>query len=115
MVRRRRASTQLPAIAAGRTVPFVNESGKRLAWKGISAGAAALSVIVTRRVLTLAWERLEGEKPPTDPVDRKVTWRAALTWAVAMGVGLAVSRVVAVRLSARAWEAATHEAPPQTA
>jgi hypothetical protein len=48
-------------------------------------------------------------------VDRKVSWRAALTWAVATGVGIAVARVIAVRVSARAWEAATHEAPPTAA
>jgi len=96
-------------------VLLVNDSRKQLAWKGLSAAVAALSVIATRRILALLWERLEGNKPPTDPGNRKVTWRAAMTWAIAVGVGVAVSRVVAVRLSARAWEAATHEAPPELA
>lgn len=106
---------RLPGIVAGRTVLLVNDSRKQLAWKGVSAAAAALSVIVTRRVLGLVWERFGGEEPPTDPGNRRLTWRAALTWAVAMSVGAAVSRVVAVRLSARVWEAATHEAPPELA
>ena len=30
-----------------------------------------------------------------------------------MAVGIAVSRVVAVRLSGKAWEAAVHEPPPE--
>jgi hypothetical protein len=87
---------------------------KRLAWQGISAGAAALSVVATQRVIAIVWRRVRGEPPPEGPADRKVTWGAALTWATAMGVGIAVARVIAVRLSAEVWEAATHEAPPET-
>ena len=96
-------------------VPYgeaVDESRKQLAWKALSAGAAAISVLVTRRVITAVWQRFGGEPPPEGAADRKVTWRAALTFAVAMGVGIAVARVVTARLSARAWEAATHETPP---
>lgn len=54
-----------------------------------------------------------GTPPPEGPADRRVALGPALTWAVAMGIGVAVSRMIAVRLSARAWEAATHEAPPE--
>jgi hypothetical protein len=96
-------------------LPTVNESRKQLAWKAISAGSAAVSVLVTRRVLTAVWQRFGSEPPPEGVTDRRVTWRAALTWAVATGVGIAVARVVTVRLSARAWEAALHEAPPEPA
>jgi hypothetical protein len=72
-------------------------------------------VLVTRRVLAAAWRRFGSTPPPDGAADRKVTWSAALTWAVATGVGIAVARVVAVRLSARAWEVALHEAPPEPA
>ncbi len=93
----------------------VDESRKQLVWKAISAGTAAISVLVTRRVLTAVWQRVGSTPPPEGFTDRKVTWRAALTWAVATGVGIAVARVVAARLSARAWEVAMHEAPPEPA
>jgi hypothetical protein len=96
------------------TVHTVNESRKQLVWKGLSAGAAAIAVLVTRRVVSGGWQRLRGEPPPEGIADRKVTWRTALTYAVAMGVGIAVAQVVAARLSARAWEVATHEAPPES-
>ena len=96
------------------TLQTVNESGKQLAWKGLSGGAAALAVFVTRRVVSAGWQRFRGEPPPEGAADRKVTWRTAVTYAVAMGVGIAVAQVVAARLSARAWEAATHEAPPES-
>ena len=96
-------------------MPIVDDSRKQLAWKAVNAGTAAISVLVTRRLLTAVWQRF-GATPPAEGVaDRKVTWRAALTWAVATGVGIAVARLVAMRLSARAWEAALHEAPPDSA
>lgn len=84
-------------------------------WKGLSAGAAAISVVVTHRLIAAVWRKVSGAQPPEGPADRRVTWGAALTWAVAMGIGVAVSRLVAVRLFARAWQAATHEAPPELA
>jgi hypothetical protein len=90
----------------------VTDRKKRLAWRTVSAGAAALSVVVTQRVLSAAWRRVAGEPPPDGPDDRRVSFGAALVWAASMGVGIGVSRLIAVRLSARAWEAATHEAPP---
>ena len=89
----------------------MDQTRKQLAWKAINAGIAAVSVLVTRRVLTAVWQRF-GTEPPGGPDDRTATWRSALTWALATGVGVAVARVVAVRLSARVWEAAMHEAPP---
>jgi Protein of unknown function (DUF4235) len=70
--------------------------------------------VVTQRVMGIVWRKVRGEPPPAGPGDQKVTWTAALTWAMAMGVGIAVARLVAVRLSAEVWEAATHEAPPTT-
>ena len=91
----------------------VSKSTKQLAWKATSAAAAAISVLVTRRVLTIVWERFGSTVPPEGAADRKVTWRAALTWAVATGVGIAVARVIAARVSARAWEVALHEPPPE--
>ena len=100
-------------IAVRRTVRMVDETKKRLLWRGLSTGTAAVSVVVTHRLLAIVWRKVHGTPPPEGPADRRVTWGAALTWAAAMGIGVAVSRLIAVRLSARAWEAATHEAPPE--
>ena len=93
----------------------VDDKKKRLLWKAVSAGAAAISVVVTQRVLVATWRRVGGGAPPDGPDDRRVSFGTALVWAAAMGVGIAVARLLAVRLSARAWEAATHEAPPAAA
>jgi hypothetical protein len=85
-----------------------------MVWSAVSAGATSISVVVAQRVVTFVWRRVHhGGAPPEGPADQKVTWGAALTWAAALGVDIAVARLVAVRLSAEAWEAATHEAPPK--
>jgi hypothetical protein len=93
----------------------VDDKKKRLAWNAVSAGATAISVVVTQRVITAVWRRFGGGPPPEGLDDRRVSLGAALVWAASMGVGIAVARLLAVRLSARAWEAATHEAPPAVA
>jgi hypothetical protein len=92
---------------------MVDESQKQFAWKILNAVAAAVSVVVTRRALAVVWRRFGGA-PPDGPADRKVTFGTALAWAVSMGVGVGVARLIAVRVSARVWEAATHEAPPES-
>jgi hypothetical protein len=92
----------------------VDESQKQFAWKILNAVAAGVSVVVTQRLLGAVWRWFGGGPPPKGPADRKVTFGAALTWAVSMGVGVGVARLIAVRVSARVWEAATNEAPPDT-
>jgi hypothetical protein len=93
----------------------VDNKKQSLLYKAISAGAVALSVVVTRFVLDKIWRAVRGEAPPKGPDDRRVGWQPALMWAVAVGVGVAVARVVAVRVTADVWEAATHEAAPEPA
>jgi hypothetical protein len=58
------------------------------------------------------WRSTNHEDPPEKPVARDVGWRDALTWAVAIGVGAGVARVVAQRGAAAAWERATGDPPP---
>jgi hypothetical protein len=92
----------------------VNETEKKMIWRAASAGAAAVSVVVTQHVLAAAWRHFEGgSEPPKGPADPRVGMRAAVTWAVSMGVGIGVTRLIAVRLTERVWVAATHELPPE--
>jgi Protein of unknown function (DUF4235) len=90
----------------------VTRDPKTLGWKAVSYGAGALATIVTRRTLTMAWNRFADRPPPGNPADRYAPWMPALIWAVATGVGIGVMNLVAVRSAARVWEAATHETPP---
>ena len=82
-------------------------------WKALSAGVAAIAAVLTQHVMSAFWRRTRGAPPPTGPADRSVSLSEALTWAISMGVSIGVARFVAVRLSVRAWEAATHEEVPE--
>ncbi len=85
---------------------------KRLDWKAISCGAGALAGLGTQRLLETAWTRLRHTSSPPMPADRRSPWVEALSWTVATGVAVAVVRLLAVRTAAVAWEAVTHEPPP---
>jgi hypothetical protein len=87
---------------------------KGLSWKVLSLACGALAGLMTQRVLTLAWKGIRRETPPV-PADRRSSWVDALTWAVATGVGVGVTRLLAIRTAAVVWEATTHEPPPEAA
>ena len=87
---------------------------KKLGWKAISYGVGAVAGLFTQRVLEAAWERSRHASPPV-PSDRGTSWTEALSWAVATGVGIGVSRLLAIRTAAVVWEAAAHEPPPDAA
>ena len=80
----------------------------------MSYGAGALAALLTRRLLAAAWSGARDSAPPEQPADRRIPWTQAMTWAIATGVGVGVTRLLAVRTAAVVWEAATHEPPPGT-
>jgi hypothetical protein len=87
---------------------------KKLGWKAVSYGAGALAGFAAQRVLERVWRGSRHASPPV-PADRGSSWIEALSWAVATGVGIGVSRLLAIRTAAVVWEAATHEPPPDVA
>jgi hypothetical protein len=90
-------------------------TSKELRWKAISYGAGALAGLVTHRLTDKAWKELGHASHPPVPADRRSSWAEALSWAVATGVGMGVSRLLAIRTAAVVWEGATHERPPEAA
>jgi Protein of unknown function (DUF4235) len=86
--------------------------GKQLGWRAISYGAGAVAGLVTHRVVEKLWRGVRHGPPPPVPADRHGPLIEALSWAVATGVGMGISRLLAVRGAAVVLEAATHEVPP---
>lgn len=87
---------------------------KRLAWQVVSTGTGLLAAVLTQRALTALWTRYVGvpDVGPPNPADRRINWSEAIIWAVAVGVGGGLARLVAQRLAVKGWELATGEAPP---
>lgn len=94
-------------------VPAGNEIGvRRRMWDFIAFASGAAAGTAFRWGMTAVWRASRHEDPPANPASRGVRWRDALVWSVSLAVGAAVSRVVAQRGAAAAWQAATGARPP---
>ncbi len=82
-----------------------------MAWKAVALGAGAASAFATRRLIRAAWKSVKGSEPPSNPAARSTTWKDAIGWAVASGIALAVTRLIAQRGAAAAWKAKTGSYP----
>lgn len=77
----------------------------------IAGGVAALAAAyVARKVLTMAWTKAVGKEPPSDPEAPDISLGEALGWAVVTGVGMEVSRVLAVRAAHKQFASRRHRA-----
>jgi Protein of unknown function (DUF4235) len=66
--------------------------------RGMSALSAAF---VARKALMVAWTKITGKEPPTNPEDPRVALTEALGWSVLVGVTVAIVRVLAIRAVSR--------------
>ena len=75
------------------------QNTKKVGWKGLNYTLGALAGLITHRLLESAWKGLRDASPPV-AADRRSPWPEALGWAVATGVGMGVSRLLAIRTAA---------------
>jgi len=85
---------------------------EQVTWRAIAFAAGSIATVGVRKAAAALWRAERHEDPPTQAAARGVAWRDALVWAVSVGVGAAIARVVAERGAAVAWNAATGVAPP---
>ena len=81
-------------------------------WKAWSTLAGVGAGMAARNLMQKAWERQTGAEPPANPADPGVAWSQALSWSVAVGIGVAIARTVGQRGAAKAWAKQTGELPP---
>jgi hypothetical protein len=63
--------------------------------------AAMAAAFLARKLITMAWTRATGSKPPTHPEDPQVGLGEALAWAILTGVGVETARLIATRAMTR--------------
>jgi Protein of unknown function (DUF4235) len=75
---------------------------------GGGGGGRALGILAdlgasygARWVLAFCWKQMTGREPPTDPEDLHVGIGESLAWAVVIGVGTEIARILAIRAVAR--------------
>jgi hypothetical protein len=76
-----------------------------IAWR-IVGGVVGLGVgFASRKVLSYAWEKTTGKKPPASADSLEISLGEAISYAVVMGLGMEIARIVATRAAARKWQA----------
>ncbi|GAA2758192.1 hypothetical protein GCM10009872_35520 [Actinopolymorpha rutila] len=84
----------------------------KLGWTIVRSVSTLAAVAVTRKAVDTSWRYVTGNEPPSDPEDPDLTWKEAVTWALASGMGIAIARLLATRQAAKLWQRWTGELPP---
>ena len=84
----------------------------KVAYKVIGVGSGLLAAKLARTVLDRGWEKTKGGEPPRNPAVPGTSWGEAVTWAVASGIALSISRMLATKGVASAWRKTTGHLPP---
>lgn len=87
-------------------------STDKLKWLALAAGSALVASFATRNLLRAGWRAFTDDDPPLNPASPDTEWSEAVTWTVAAGLAAGVTRLVARRGAAAAWESATGSRPP---
>lgn len=72
-------------------------------WWLVSTGAAFLASNLVKSALERGYLRATGRRPPQNPASPRVSWRAAFGWAMAAGMLVSVSEMLAERGAAAGW------------
>jgi len=78
----------------------------------IVSGVATLAAgFAARKAIEFGWKKVIGKEPPTEPESPEVALGEAIGWAIVMGVGMEITklltnRTVAKRLHKKATEVA---------
>ncbi len=84
----------------------------KVAYKVIGIGSGLIAGKLSAKVLDKGWEKARGGEPPRNPAVPGTSWSEAVTWAIASGVALSISRMLATKGVAAMWAKGTGHLPP---
>lgn len=87
-------------------------SGSKQVYKAFNRAAVIGAGIATTRLTALVWRAMTGNKPPTSIADPGLRTREAIAWAVLVGAGAELTKVLTNRATARYWVNSTGALPP---
>jgi hypothetical protein len=87
------------------------EAGQKedIGTKVVNGVTTMVAAFVARKLLTVAWTKATGRKPPTNPEDPRVALAEALSWSVLVGITVAAVRIFAIRFVSRKALASAHD------
>jgi hypothetical protein len=69
--------------------------------RAVGTFAALAAAMGTRKLVTVGWKKVTGKEPPNDPIDPRVGFAEALSWAILLGVTMETARLLAQRVATR--------------
>ncbi len=75
--------------------------GADMGSKAVNALAGAAAAFIARKAIVFAWTKVTGKQPPDAADDAPVAIGEAVAWALVVGAGVGVARVLATRLTTR--------------
>ena len=85
---------------------------KAVAWKIVTVVAGIVAGKAAEQVMRAIWQKGTGVEAPVEPADRRQPLLQVLAFALGVGALAGVTRALANRSAAIAWETATGEKPP---
>ncbi|WP_248961275.1 DUF4235 domain-containing protein [Sphaerisporangium perillae] len=76
-----------------------------MAWRLIGAVVALGVGYGARKAIEFGWQKATGKKPPADPNSLETSLAEAVGFAVVLGVGMEVARIVATRSAHKRYQA----------
>ena len=92
--------------------------GRERTWRVVSTGIGVLGAMLTKRLMRVVYRAVRKDADPATPFDTthpRFNWTDALGWGAAVGLGLAIAKMVGDRAAAIGWEAATGTPAPGVA
>lgn len=80
-------------------------------WWLVSTGAALLASSLAKSALERGYRKAAGRRPPQNPASPRVNWQSAFGWALAAGVVISLSELLAERGAAAGWRRVTGKYP----
>jgi len=65
--------------------------------KVLTAAVGFAAAFAARKMLHFAWKQVTGKEPPEHPEDPQVALGEAISWALLLGLGVGVARMLATR------------------
>jgi hypothetical protein len=82
-----------------------------LASRAVGGVAGGLAGFVTRKAMSVAWKKVTGKEPPTNPEDPEVALAEAVTWAAVIAVAMSTARLLATRLATKKLRSSVCDKP----
>ncbi|GAA1503094.1 hypothetical protein GCM10009677_38620 [Sphaerisporangium rubeum] len=76
-----------------------------MAWRLIGAVVGLGVGFAARKAIEFGWQKTTGKKPPADPNSLETSLAEAVGFAVVLGVGMEVARIVATRSAHKRYQA----------